>query len=273
LPADRLSPLHLLPPTAPGVWAYNPLNAVAQSVRRVDGATVPIELPLFWYNPPWVNLEIEIAAALAVAVAEMDVVVSALRSDLAVDRETPRLFLPIETDPGATPRHLPRMMPYRIERYGVAAEDFDDARLIEVHLSPSRDATGRYAYSPMQMQRWERPGDDTPIGGGGFIAGGTFPTDIVSLKQARIKLEQLRRLSPPAAVFVSIGPYRLEEEIAAALVAMPDGIIVGWTNRNSKAFSWRRWFGGPANRCVRRGTRTRRCGSYPAKSARPTWPS
>ena len=232
LPSDRLSTLHLLPPAAPGVWSCNPLHAVERVIQRGDGTRVSIDLPLFWYDPPWVNLDAEIASALAAAVAEMDVMVSALHSDVTADlganRETPAFFKALESSPGAgvAPRYLPRMMPYRIERYGVWPEDFDQARIVDVRLSPSRDASGRYAYSPTQMKRWERPSDDAPIAGGGFVAGGTFPTDIVSLPQAQIKLNQLRRLSPTAAVFVSIGPYRLDDEIGAALVAKPDGIIL-----------------------------------------------
>lgn len=227
---DRLSTLHLLPPASPGVWAYNPLHSVARTIRRSDTTSVPIGLPLFWYDPLWVGLDAEIAAALATAVADMDVLVSALRRDLAVDQEVPSLLSPIdvEAESGGPLRsyYRPRMMPYRIERYGVSASDFENARLIDVHLSPSRDASGRYAYSPIQMRRWERPSEELPIAGGGFVAGGTFPTDIVSLKQAQIKLDQLRRLSPSAGVFVSIGPYRLDEQIAAALVARPDGVIL-----------------------------------------------
>lgn len=227
--SDRLSHLHLLPPAAQGVWAYNPLHSAAKQIRRTDSLVVPIERPLFWYEPPWITLQPEIADALACAVAQHDVIVSALRSDLTSESEPPFFFQPRdgETDPASdTHRHLPRMTPYRIERYGLSPSDFDHTRVIDVRLSPSRDSSGRFAYTTDQMNRWERPSEDHPIAGGGYVAGGTFPNDIVSLKQARIKLDQLRRLSPRAAIFVSIGPFRLEDELGAALIAAPDGVIL-----------------------------------------------
>lgn len=228
---DRLSPLHLLPPLASGVWATNPMHPTARTVSRSDGVAVPLELPLFWYEPPWIQLPLDVAGRLAASVANLDVVVSALRRDVAVDDEPCELFSPIQPDDdqpgGAAPIHfLPRMTPYRAERYGFLSEDFDNTRIVDVRLAATRDASGRLAYSPEQMKRWEQTDDDSPIGGGGFVATGSFPTDVVSLKQARVKLDQLRQLASGAAIFVSIDCYRLEEELSAAIVAQPDGVIV-----------------------------------------------
>ena len=76
------------------------------------------------------------------------------------------------------------------------------------------------------MIRWERIDQDAMISGGGYVSCGLFPCDVVSLKQAQIKLSQLRRLAPESAVFVSINPYRIQDEVPVALTAKPDGLIV-----------------------------------------------
>lgn len=225
--SDRLSNLHLLPPPKSGIWAANQLFSATRSITRRDQTTVPIEAPLFWYDPPWIRLPTDLAGRLAYAVADLDVIVSALHRDVSEESKTCELFLPIENDDNnGAPQFLPRMTPYRAERYGFSTTDFDQASIVDVRLSSSPDISGRIAYSPEQMERWERTPEDSPIGGGGYVAASSFPADVVSLKQARVKLDQLRILAPTAAVFVSIGPYRLEEEIAAALVSKPDGIIV-----------------------------------------------
>ncbi|WP_182866727.1 hypothetical protein [Stieleria mannarensis] len=229
--SDRLDSLHLLPPHATSVWATHPMFPVAKTLTRSDGASVRFELPLFWYDPPWIQLPLEVAGRLAASVANLDVVVSALRRDVTADEDPSELFAPIPVDESAAgnetePQFLPRMTPYRAERYGFSPVDFDQTRVIDVRLSATRDPSGRLAYSPDQMNRWENAADHSPIGGGGYVATGAFPTDVVSLKQAQTKLDQLRLLAPTAVVFVSIDCYRLEEEIAAALIAQPDGLIV-----------------------------------------------
>ncbi|MCO8121570.1 hypothetical protein NHH03_07470 [Stieleria sp. TO1_6] len=222
---DRLSSLHLLPPPTRSVWSANPLFPAAKWIPRPDKYAVPVELPLFWYDPPWIDLQPELADHLAWGVANLDVVVSALQRDLSDDGQESTLFSPLEKE-DQPDTYLPRMLPYRVERYGLTPRDFDHTRIIDVRLSAYPDATGRLAYSPQQLQRWERPSQGAAIAGGGYVAAAAFPTDVVSLRQMQVKLDQLRELAPRAAVLISLGPYRLEEEIAAALVAKPDGLIL-----------------------------------------------
>jgi hypothetical protein len=226
---DRLSNLHLIPPALPSVWATNQLHSANRMIRRPDGVEVQVEVPLFWYQPPWIQLPTDVAGCLAAAVANLDVVVSALRRDVCTDDQTNEFFSPIpneEGEPDDALGFLPRMTPYRIERYGMLPTDFDQTRIVDVHLSASRDVTGRFAYSPEQMHRWEQVAEDSAIAGGGYVTTGTFPTDVVSHKQAATKLDQVRRLAPTAAVFLSIETYRLEEDLAAVLVSRPDGLIL-----------------------------------------------
>ena len=229
--SDRLTSLHLLPPLSSSVWATSPMYPAAQTISRPDGNSVRLELPLFWYEPPWIQLPRAVAGRLAASVANLDVVVSALRRDLASDEEPSELFAAIPSDESAATdatrrQFLPRMTPYRAERYGFTPADFDETRIIDVRLAATRGVSGRLAYSPDQMSRWEGGAEGSTIGGGGYVATGSFPSDVVSLKQACTKLDQLRLLAPSAAVFVSIDCYRLEEEIAAALISRPDGLIV-----------------------------------------------
>ncbi|KAA5540068.1 hypothetical protein FYK55_22425 [Roseiconus nitratireducens] len=234
----RLAPLQLLPPRAFTSWSPGQLNPVASAIKRPDGAEVPVQMPLFWYQPAWIRLQPALADRLAAAVAGQDVMVSALRRDLQTEDDPIELMRVVEPagedDASETdaqtdvqrPIHLPRMTPYRIERYGLLVEDFDGAQVIDVRLSPSRDGSGRLAYSPDQMSRWERPAENEPVSGGGYVAVSSFPPDVVSLKQLAVKLDQLRMLAPTAAVLVSIGPFHLEEEISSALVSQPDGLII-----------------------------------------------
>ncbi len=89
-----------------------------------------------------------------------------------------------------------------------------------------RDDTGRFAYSASQIERWEATPSDHPVSGGGWVPSATFPPDVISLQQLGGKFEQLRMLSPSAAVFVSIGPWRLEKELPAVVACQPDGVIL-----------------------------------------------
>jgi hypothetical protein len=118
------------------------------------------------------------------------------------------------------------MVPYRPERYGLSDRDFDGARIVDVRLTTQRDETGRFAYSAAQLERWESTPSGQPVSGGSWVPSSTFPPDVPSIDHLGIKLDQLRLLSPHAAVFVSIGPWRLEHELPRILTAQPDGIIL-----------------------------------------------
>ncbi len=119
-----------------------------------------------------------------------------------------------------------RIVPYRPERYGLSDLDFDDARIIDVRLTIRRDDSGRFAFSPDQIQRWEATPEGQPLAGGSWVPAATFPPDVASIKHLSSKLDQLRILSPSAAVFVSVGPFRLEEDLPRIVAAKPDGLMV-----------------------------------------------
>ncbi len=234
---ERLKQLYLLPPSMTTPWAGVEGMTVRSKVRRKGQSSVRLQLPLFWFDPHWYRLPTQIADELAVAVAELNVVVSGLRSDLAVPNSEPMMHQDQSVDDESSesededssppePRFLPRMVSYRPERYGLTPADFDNAKIVDVRLMMSRDASGRFAYSPEQLARWEATPADQPLAGGGWVPAASFPPDVASIDHLSVKLNQLRKLSPGAAVFVSVGPYRLGEEIPALISSQPDGLIV-----------------------------------------------
>ncbi|MEO1616774.1 MAG: hypothetical protein AAFV88_13030 [Planctomycetota bacterium] len=227
---DRLSELHLLPPRGQSAWRNLPVESAAQSIERRDGITVPVQVPLFWYEPAWVELPESLASQLACATSDLGVVTSGLYRDFSVQESAPEFFLSTthqdESEDDQPESYRPRMTPYRAERFGLVPQDFDESLVIDVRFAATRDRAGRYAYSPTQMSRWERVSSAEAIAGGGLVACSSFPADIASPKQARIKLDQLRRLAPKSAVMVSVDAYHLQESLAHALTAKPDGVIL-----------------------------------------------
>ena len=196
---------------------------------------IEFDVPLFWYDPPWHDVSADAADVIATAVAELGVLVSALRRDLSgVDREpgfhaTEREENEQDDDAGDSEEAfepLPRIVPYRPERYGLSDRDFDAARIIDVRLLMTRDPSGRFAYSPQQIERWEATPAGEPLAGGGWVPSATFPPDVASMQHLSSKLSQLRALSPTAAVFVSMGPHRLNKELPEIIANKPDGLIL-----------------------------------------------
>ncbi|MGB7343732.1 MAG: hypothetical protein WBD20_05945 [Pirellulaceae bacterium] len=223
---DRLASLYLLPPPANTPWAGTPGQTIQSQVVRAESDPLTIKLPLFWYDPLWSNLSTQQADDLAVAVSRYDVLVSALHSDLSGPDTQSTFHAPQTVEPEdetpTTPTFFPRIVPYRPERYGLSPSDFDQATIIDVRLMMPRDTSGRFAYSPEQIARWE----SKPEVEGAWVPAATFPPDVDSFERLSSKLNQLRLLAPAAAVFTSIGPYRLEEEVPLALSSQPDGLIV-----------------------------------------------
>ncbi len=243
---DRLEPLVLLPPPTDTPWCGAVDTSTSGTIQRSDGKQIEIELPLFWHDPPWSRVNSERADIVASAVSLSGVMVSVLRSDLAgLDREpvffgggarpNPSDAKPMQGD--ATPTQGPtasqgivsspsRIVPYRPERYGTDVRDFDGAKVIDVRLAMPRDAAGRFAYSPAQLERWEATPASQPLAGGSWVPAATFPPDVVSIRHLSRKFEQLRILSGDAAVVTTVSAFRLTEELPAIAAARPDGVIL-----------------------------------------------
>jgi hypothetical protein len=230
---QRLDQLCFLPPPAGTPWSGPPEQSTRAEISRLDGQKVSIELPLFWYDPPWHVLSTATADAVAVATSRLGILVSAMRSDLAGPDQSPAFHATTddaqdlhEDQPWQDSLPLPRIVPYRPERYGLSARDFDDARIIDLRLTMNRDETGRFAYSPEQIERWESTPASEPLAGGGWVPSASFPPDVESMQHLSSKLNQLRMLSPTAAALVSMEVYRLEDELPQVVAAAPDGVIL-----------------------------------------------
>ncbi|MGI9474368.1 MAG: hypothetical protein ACR2NZ_22695 [Rubripirellula sp.] len=229
---DRLDKLCFVPPPVETPWTGPPEETTEHVIQRADGVSVELERPLFWYDPPWERVRIDSADMIAATVAQTGVAVSALRSDLSAPEGDPTLhsceiqddernpFVPVSSDP------LPRIVPYRPERYGLCDRDFDGARIVDVRLMMNRNMSGRFAFSPQQIERWEATPSSAPLAGGSWVPAATFPPDVDSIENLAYKFEQLRWLAPQAAIFVSIGPHRLVSELGAVLSCAPDGVIL-----------------------------------------------
>ncbi|MEM9643842.1 MAG: hypothetical protein AAF989_02515 [Planctomycetota bacterium] len=216
MPEHRLAPLHLLPPPTGQAWQGVRQPESKVGMKRADGSTLSIPAPLFWYTPDWYTIPVEHAGLLAAAVAKQGITVAALGSETGQSCD----------DWSSLMKGLPRLIPYRPERYGLHVRDFDDASVIDLRLTLARDPSGRFAFPPAQAARWEHSSGHSTIAGGGWVQAASFPPDVPDLLHLGSKLAQLRQLSPSAAVFVSINPIDLKSELQTILEADPDGVIL-----------------------------------------------
>ncbi len=227
---ERLAELLFVSPPSDTAWTGPAPDWKHPAIRLRSGVSIELDFPLFWDDPPWYSLPLDRASALAVAVAQCGIPVSALRSDLAAADGASPLHDPLsssgESDDAPSGAALPRIVPYRPERYGVEHRDFDGATIIDVRLTMERDESGRFAYSPAQLQRWEGTAKDHPVAGGSWVPSASFPPDVLSIQHLGTKLDQLRLLAPTAAVFVSIEPWRLNKELPAVIKSNPDGVML-----------------------------------------------
>ncbi len=235
---DRLAPLVFSTMPLGTPWKGVTLHPSSPPIVRSGGVKVPVDMPLFWHHPPWHATEIANADAIATAVARYGIPVSALRRDVAgFDGESQFHTLHHsspdhgssdhgDSDIACQLRRLPRIVPYRPERYGLSLADFGGASVIDVRLSAGRDQNGRFAYSPDQIARWEATPADQPLAGGAWVPSTGFPPDVPSPDKLASKLNQLRSLAPTSAVFVSISPLRLDQEMPVILKQKPDGVIL-----------------------------------------------
>jgi len=214
--SDRLADLHLLPPPTMSPWRGQDKSSTQFELQRTGLASLTIDVPLFWYAPDWYLSPSDLCGPLATSVARLGVLVAALRSEIA----------------GCAPessmhdQNLPRIVPYRPERYGLQATDFDGASIIDLRLTLARDPSGRFAFPAEQVARWEADSGKSHISGGSWVDATSFPPDVENFEHLGGKIAQLRSLSPNAYVFVSIQPVELETELPDVLDADPDGVIL-----------------------------------------------
>jgi len=202
-------------------------------LHRRSGNPVLLPVPLFWDSPPWHTWTPIIAQAIFMAMQARGLLVSALESELGRTPGADEIAATSNSDsdteapePPDSELGIPRLLPYRNERYGLSDTDFDHAMVVDMHLSPLRDATGRFAYSAARLGRWEATPEDQPLSGGGWIPAMTLPPDVPHLKQLSSKVEQLRTLAPHAAVVLSVTPEWIDDHLNDLILASPDAILI-----------------------------------------------
>ncbi|MBB3208228.1 hypothetical protein FHS27_004055 [Rhodopirellula rubra] len=230
--AKLLESLCLMPPRIGQVRRGISPAPTETLLQRTEGVPVLLPVPLFWDAPPWHTWQPIIAQSIFLAMQSRGVLVSALESELgrtlatsdaaptAADGSSPA------SDPPDSELGIPRLLPYRNERYGLSDVDFDHAMVVDMHLSPLRDASGRFAYSAARLGRWEATPEDQPLSGGGWIPAMTLPPDVSELKTLSSKVEQLRVLAPHAAVVISVTPEWIDEHLNDLIAAGPDAILI-----------------------------------------------
>ncbi|WP_283430440.1 hypothetical protein [Neorhodopirellula lusitana] len=193
-------------------------------VSRQAGDPLMLPKPLYWDTPPWHRWPVLLTQCVFEGFASRGILVSALQSELG-------LATPIDDSvpsPGSPDADvlLPRMLPYRNERYGLSDADWDHAKVVDIQLSPPRDVTGRIAYSAEQIGRWELTAEDQPLSGGGWVPAMTLPPDVPSPDKLAAKVSQIRTLCPGAAVVISVTPEWLENSFEDLVAAAPDALVI-----------------------------------------------
>ena len=233
---ERLRKIRFVSPRAETPWTGPPSPWRHPKLNQADSTgdhKHRIITPLFLHQTAWHQLDPHQANALAVALGQANVMVSVLRSEISTS-DNQSLFHDypqVDThqsiaESGEPAASLPRMVPYRAERYGLTVEDFDQASIIDVRLTTNRDETGRFAYSAEQLARWDVLNAQVPIAGGSWVPSATFPPDVPNMEELRNKFAQLRNLSPSAAIFVTLDPFHLKVDLEGVLANNPDGIII-----------------------------------------------
>ena len=232
----RLEKIRFVSPRVESPWTGPPTEWQHTSIPSKLVADVVKERfkkipPLFLHKTAWHHLQPDQANAIAVALGEMNFPISVLRSEISNQNDesvfhdladrTNRIDQPSQPD-----GDYPRLVPYRPERYGLAARDFDNSTIIDIRLNTHRDELGRFAYSAEQLSRWDILKAEVPIAGGSWVPSATFPPDVPDLRGLPSKFAQLRTLSNGAAIFVTLDPFHLELDLPGILEAKPDGIIM-----------------------------------------------
>lgn len=217
---SSLDALCLLPPQfGEGRRGLSP-NPPEFIVRRHQSDSLRLPTRLFLDNAPWHRWSAKLSQTLASHLQSHGIATSFLLSELGYADQ------PEDSAEEGFVRPTLQMLPYRGERYGLNPADFDSATLVDLRLSPLRDASGRFAYSAEQIRRWESTPEDEPLSGGGWVSAFSLPPDIPGLEQTATKIHQLRRLAPQAAVLVSVTPEWLWRNLDTILAIPADALLI-----------------------------------------------
>ena len=182
-------------------------------IDKATGESLDLPLPIFWFDPPWHQVPVDRCRDISRAIAGTGIVVSALHRELS------------QQDDCDVSEFFPRLAPHRCDRAGWIHRDFENAVIIDLRLTPSRDEYGRFAYSAAQMTRWKNVDAPPTEVLDSTVDAMLFPPEWRTLDDMAMKVLQLRELST-AAVFASFDASNLSTAIAPAVRAKVDGIII-----------------------------------------------
>ena len=197
-------------------------------VSRCTGDAVMLPMPLYWDSPPWHHWSVLLAQCMCECVASRGILVSTLQSELGLTGDPASEQSGTEDEKKSENNVVPRrrMLPYRNERYGLSDADLDLADVVDIQLTPPRDASGRIAYSAEQIGRWESTSEDQPLSGGGWVPAMTLPPDVPANNQLAAKVNQIRTLCPEAAVVISATPEWIDGYLGDLIAAKPDALLI-----------------------------------------------
>lgn len=208
-----LSEIGMVPPPIGTPWGQ---RATAQAAPQ-PGDTGSVTGNVFWYDPPWHDVDPAVALEIVKAMDTRGIVTAALGSELGVASIADQLL-------------IRTMTPYRPDRYGLNIDDLRSANVVDMRLARVRDTDGRYAYSREQLVRWlgMNPGDQdagNEARNATIVAPG-WPADVPELEHLGRKWKQFRSLQPSVRCAVSVPPYRLANELPRIIATAPDIVIL-----------------------------------------------
>jgi hypothetical protein len=189
----------------------------AAKLRVGLGNKLAFPTPLVAYDLPWSTISIERAKRIYDFLDGMGISVAGLRSEFTeVSDESESQTVSDRIQPLDLEVPPPPLCPYRPERYGLDLIDLREARLVDVRLLAARNALGLSRYTPDMMRRWDRRAskmaDDDAMAFGGMNAM-HWPPDISSKDKLCKKIHQLRILSAPAILGVSVEAAHVSQNL------------------------------------------------------------
>ena len=219
--------------TRPAFGKPSPRSGLAK-LRVSLSAQVALPTPLVVYDLPWCERPPEVSRYVADNLDALGVSVSGLRSE----------FHHTSDDEASSPPPIPlTICPYRPERYGLHLDDLLQARVIDIRLTPPRDAEGLPRYSAATMRRWDQRVArmaDKAMNTFGAIESACWPPDVADVHKLKGKIDQLRKLVPQALICISLEAHRAGFEMPEVLSARPDIIALRadrWPTDQHAAFA------------------------------------
>lgn len=181
------------PPLGP-----QPIRTSPPRMRVAVTEQLGLPLPVLAYDLPWADVEALQAAVVADALDAIGITVAALQCELGEANGPPSAVADARTS---------RLCPYRPDRCGLTVDDLTAAKIVDIRLTSCRHGSGRFVYSPEQMQRWDlrlaKATKETHSNAAMPIP--HWPPDVATTEKLAGKVSQLRHLAPAAAICVSLG--------------------------------------------------------------------